>query len=257
MAFADVESTSGTNFASKFVKIVSGIPAIIQILDEHPIKLWKHWVSDGSGRRVSVRCLGAGLCPICARNKRLDYNKDHPEYCPARKRYRVNVLELTPAVKCPKCGAVYPGREGPKMCTVEGCSQDLSGVEATPLNEVKILERGPRLMEQFNALEQAEHPLTNKKEKLQSYPIMLIASGSGREMVIAALPQVPNDTNPDDYERLDLEAGIILQPEEIEHLLQGGNFSDILAARQAVQTPTDVGAASGEGVGRTHQEIPF
>jgi len=118
---------------------------------------------------------------------------------------------------------------------MDGCNADLRDVQAEPLMEVKILERGRRLMEQFAALEQTPHPMTGEAEKLQSYPIMLVATGSGREMTITAVPQAPIDVDLKKFDKFDLEGGLVLEPDEIQFLLDGGAYRDVLAARSAEQ----------------------
>jgi len=92
-------------------------------------------------------------------------------------------------------------------------------------------------MEQFAALEQIPHPLTGEVEKLQSYPIMLVATGSGREMTITAIPQAQIDVDISKFTKLDLSKGIVLTPEEIKYLLEGGSYRDVIAARYADDKP--------------------
>jgi len=233
MAFADgIKQSDYTRRTSKYVKIVTGIPSVVQILDEKPVVIGKHWLVDSTGRRIGLRCPGMEVCPSCARNRALGYNKNHKDFIPLRRRYRVNVLDLTPSVVCPGCEAVYPGKVSGK-CTIDGCSEDLSSIEPAPLSEVRILERGVTLMTQIGALESIPHPLTGKEESLRSYPIMLIATGAGRDMVITAIPQAPNDVDPAGYEKFDLLDDLILTPDEIQHLLEGTAYNDILAARRA------------------------
>jgi len=234
---------------SKYLKIISGIPSVIQIMDEKPIAVMKHWFTDGSGRRIGIRCPGPEVCPVCIRNRQINFNRDHPDFISPQKRYRVNVLELTPVKRCGECGAVYSATAAPQHCSADGCGTDLSEVVKEPLKEVKILERGPSLMDQFAALEKIDHPFTGKQEALQSYPIMLVATGKGKNMVITAIPQVPSDEDIDAYEKLDLNTGLILTSEEIQFLLEGGVYKDIVAARRA-ETET-------KGVEETSKEIPF
>jgi len=72
----------------------------------------------------------------------------------------------------------------------------------------------------------------------------LVATGSGKDMVITAIPQALSDENLDEYEKLDLKGGLILTPEEIQFLLDGGNYSDVMAARRAETESKNVEDAS-------------
>ena len=248
MAFANLDTYGGGSgrTGSKYLKIVTGVPSVIIIMDEHPDLVGKHWITDGTGRKIGLRCPGQDICPICQRNREINYNRDHPDYIQLQRRYRLNVLDLTPVIRCPECVAAYPatGDTSRLVCTNDTCGAQLGNIESEPLKEVKILERGRRLMEQFNALESTPHPFTGKAEKLQTYPIMLVATGSGRDMVITAIPQAMSDENLDSYEKLDLQSGLILEPEEIKYLIEGGSYNDVLSARRAqTQTPRESTAA--------------
>jgi len=243
MTFAKIErtfkKTSGT-----YLKIVSGVPNVILILDEHPTMIGKHWITDGAGRRVGITCIGPNVCPICIRNQQIGYNKEHPDYISFQRRYKINVLDMTPAKKCPKCGAAYP--QAATVCSNDGCGTDLSRVVVAPLNEVKILERGPELMGRLNALENIPHFSTGTPLPLQSYPILLVANGIGTEMDINPVPQALIDIDRSIYEKLDLTVGVVLSSEEITYLLEGGVYRDVLAAREA-DTKADVSPS----------EVPF
>ena len=249
MTFAKIERTFKRT-SGKYLKIVSGVPCVILILDEHPTTIGKHWITDGAGRRVGLTCIGKSVCPICIRNQQIGYNKEHPDYIPFQSRYRINVLELTPVKKCPKCDTAYP--QAAALCNLDGCNTALSDVEIVPLNEVKILERGPQLMERLNALEAMPHFSTGTPLPLQSYPILLVATGSGRQMDINPVPQAPIDVDTSIYEKFDLTAGVILTPEEITYLLEGGVYRDILAAREA-DTKTEATDVATTSAG----DIPF
>lgn len=236
-----------------YLKIVSGIPCKIQILDKTSTTIPKHWITDGSGRRVGLICPGKDVCPICIRNLEISYNRDHPDYIPLQRRHRVNVLDVTEVKRCPNCEAVYVASVAPDVCTSEGCGTNLSEVPVEPLREVKILERGRTLMEQFNALEKTSNPATGKIEPLQSYPILLIATGAGIDMVIVAIPQAPTNEDVEQYEKFDLTQGLELSPDEIQYLLNGGVLRDVLAARSAEAKTTEEGAIPDPKLG----EIPF
>lgn len=242
MTFAPTERK--TTRRNKYLKIVSGIPTVMQILDAESVLVYKHWITDGGGRKVGLRCPGQDICPICLRNREINYDRKNPLFVASQRRYRINVLNLTPVKRCPECNTAYISTTAPETCTGDGCGASLVNVEATPLKEVQILERGRRLMEQFDALESAPHPFVGKPVAIQSYPIMLVATGAGRDMVITAVPQAPSDEDVSKFERYDLSDDLILEAEEIQHLLDGGLYKDVLAARQAEReaktSPPDV-----------------
>lgn len=221
---------------NKFLSVKEGSPATIYVLDKKPTLRYTHFMRDSDGRLVGVRCLGFNRCPICQRNQRIDFNADHPNYISRSRRYRVNVLDITPVKRCPKCGAVYRASNAPAVCSVDGCSGNLTDAESEPLNEVKIFEKGPMWMEQIGALEDDVHPFTGEKMAVQEFPIKLSARGSGYDTVPIVIPQMPSDeVNPKEYldQRFDLEAGLDLSADEVEFLMDGGSLSDILSARSA------------------------
>jgi len=245
---------------SKYLKIVTGIPSVIQIMDDHPVLVGKHWMTDGTGRKIGLRCPGQEVCPICQRNAQIGYNKEDPNYIALQRRYRLNVLDLTPVIICPECGAVYAATGNTKFtgCTNDACKASLDGVPSTPLRVVKILERGRRLMEQFNALEAAPYTFTGKAEPIQTYPIMLVATGSGREMVITAIPQAMSDEDLNSYEKYDLLGDLVLNPEEIKYLLDDGSYSDVMSARRAeTQTARETAAETLANNPLASEDIPF
>jgi hypothetical protein len=238
--FKKPEKSSGKKFRrAQYIKTKEGRPVTIQILDEHPTLIYKHWMRDASGRWVGVWCLG-DACPICHRNERINWNRDHPDYISRSRRYRVNVLDLTPTKVCPDCGAEYHPNTAPNTCVNDACNTDLSQVDAAPLMRVKIMEKGIRLMEQLAALEKEVHPFTQQEMRIQEYPVKLITHGSGTDTVIAVTPQMPNDEldlQQFEDKKFDLEEeGLKLNAEEIEYLMNGGRLSEVLSARSAEES---------------------
>lgn len=254
MPFANVESRTGTR-RNIYLKIVSGIPNKIQILDKSSTIIPKHWITDGSGRRVGLICPGQDICPICTRNKEIGYNSEHPDFISRQLRHRVNVLDLTEVKRCPGCDAIYATTAAPSTCSGDGCGMNLSEVSVGPMCEVKILERGRTLMEQFNALELTPHPTTGNVEELQSYPIMLVATGTGIDTVIVAIPQAPTGEDVSEYEKFDLTQGLKLTPDEIQYLLNGGVLRDVLAARTAEAVTSAEATSTSKPL--KSEDIPF
>lgn len=240
----------GTRPKTNWLKIVPGVPTVLRILDEQPTELYKHWFVDGSGRRIGVRCLGPDTCPVCQRNAQLGFNRDHPDFIPSRWRFQVNVVDLTPVKRCPVCAAAYAEATAPNVCTVDGCTGTFADGPAEPLDEVKILERGRRLLDQFKALAKAPHPMAGERLPVQDYPIMLIATGKGTDMVITAIPQMVQEIT-HDYDGFELPSGLVFTPEEITYLLEGGNFSDVLEERKATRE------MASDTTEVTKERIPF
>lgn len=220
---------------SPWLKISEGAPVVVQIMDEHPTEVHTHWITDSSGRKVGFKCLGSAMCPACQRNNRINWDNKHPDYVRRSNRYRLNVLDLTPVVVCPECGAEYHYSMVPDRCSLDSCNADLTDVEPAPRNRVKVLEKGVTVMQQLDALDSDVHPLTDEKMSIQEYPIKIMAQGKGLNTVTMIHPLAPrDDIDFDVYERHDLEEmSFELTPDEIEYLLDGGTLNDILAARSA------------------------
>lgn len=235
MGFWDGEDQKKGRKVNRFLKVREGMPATVYILDESPTLRYTHFMKDGNGRTVGVKCKGSRHCPICQRNQQLP-DRDHRDYVTPSRRYRVNVLDVTPVKECPECGAIYRESNAPPVCSVDACKANLSDVGAEPLKEVKIFEKGPMWMKQIGALENEKHPYTDKVMGIQEFPIRLSAQGTGFDTTPIIIPQMPDDgISPEDYksERLDLKYGLDLTNEEIRLLMDGGTISDILSARSA------------------------
>ena len=225
--FTQSESNKTGN---NYLKIISGQNVTILILDDTPYEVGKHWMRDSSGQSYSITCPGQDVCPVCLHNKELNYNRDDPTYLSRSRRYMVNVLDLTPVIKCPACDAVYEPRTVPQSCS---CGENLVGIKASPVNEVKILERGKKLMQLIASLEQVPHPFTGEVMKVQEFPIMLVASGKGTEMEIMPMPQAPVDIDTSNLVKYDFSTFKPMSPQEVQAVLDGVTYKDIFAARRA------------------------
>ena len=236
--------------SSKFVKIVVGIPVILQVIDPDAVSKWQHWLKDSEGKNASVKCTGKATCPVCAKNAQLgpDGYKS-PAFVKLQKRYMVNVVNLTP-VKRGSDGEPYlpmkdkTGKLVYPVADVKGNS--LAEVKAEPMNEIQILERGPELFSQLDQLNQAvvdpkdADPINGMKLGLMNFPVQLMAAGEGRDMKVSVTPLVgsPLTINSDDYQskKVDLSAGFAFTTDEVQAILDGVKVSDILAARAALET---------------------
>lgn len=249
--FFDPPKRSKTKRVSQWLKIKEGAPVVFQVMDEAPTEVFTHWVADGNGRRLGIKCLGMNKCPICQRNQQINFDSDHPDYVPRQRRYRLNVLDLTPVIECPECEAIYYETNAPERCSTDGCGSDLRNLESKPLKEVRIFEKGRQNLVQLDALDDEEHPLTGEVMRIWEFPIKAIAHGTGLDTVTIFHPQMPReDVDIEAYEKFDLEGVTLeLDPEEIEFILDGGTYEDIFSARSAEEEVEDIEEDS--------EEIPF
>ncbi len=239
------EPQKAQNNSNKFVKIVAGVPTILQVIDTDAVAKWQHWLTDSQNKNVSVRCLGKGTCPVCNKNALLGQNAyKNPAYIKIQRRFMVNVVNLTP-VKRGSDGEPYlPMRDKTGKLVYpdhDAKGNSLLEVEAKPMNEVQILERGPELFAQLEALNTTvrdpSDPFNGPVLGLTNYAIQVMATGEGREMKLNVTPMLgsPFKIDPKDYEdkKIDLNAGFSFTVEEIQSILDGVAVSDIVAARVA------------------------
>jgi phage FluMu protein Com len=230
----DYKGNRKENRVSRWLSVDEGAPVVVQVLDEHPTHVYTHWMADGEGRRLGFTCLGNEKCPVCQRNNRINWDKDHADYVSRGNRYRVNVLDLTPVIECPECGSVYYETAAPATCNADGCGANLRDIDSEPLMEVRILEKGPRIMQHLDALDNDEHPLTGEVMRLQEFPVRMSARGTGLDKVTTISPQMPRDIDVEMFDKYDLdEVGLTLTADEIEYVMNGGTYSDIFSARSA------------------------
>lgn len=238
------ETETKTKFVNHYLSLKEGYPVTIQILEDATQK-FQHWMkTPDKPRGFPVPCLGYRDCPICNRNRSLGENyKEHPDYIPVQKRYMVNVVDLTP---CKRSGdevylAVLDNSGKPVFPSTDSKGNSLAEVPVTPVNEVKILERGPELFEK-KLKPLASGAVTDSDDnplEITQFPIQLTLTGTGRNTDVGAVPKVGSKltVNPNDYsdKLLDLTAGLRFTEEEISAMLDGTNFSDVMAARNAMK----------------------
>ena len=243
MPFLPENKDQKTKFVNNYLTLREGFPVLIQILEDASQK-FQHWMkTSDKPKGFPVPCLGYRDCPICLRNRSLGENyKEHPDFIPVSKRYLVNVVDLSP---CKRSGdEVYlgvPDETGKLVFPVrDSKGNSLEDVQVTPVNEVKILERGPELFEKklrpltTGAVTDADdNPL-----EITQFPIQLTVTGSGRTTDVGAVPKPFSKykINPADYsdKLIDLTAGLRFSSDEIEEMMKGTTFTDVLAARKAM-----------------------
>lgn len=251
MSYFEEPKKNTNSMANKFVKVVVGIPTIIQVVDENSVSKWQHWLKDSQGNNVSVKCSGKTTCPVCLKNAHLGNDYNNPAYIKVQKRFMLNVVNLTPVKRGSEGEPYIPMRDKNGKLVypatdVKGNS--LAEVKAEPMNEVQILERGPQLFAQLEQLNNSvvnpkdPDPINGEKLGLMHFPIQLTASGEGRNMkvTVQALVGSPLTVNPEDYadKKIDLNAGFTFTNEEVQAILDGVAVTDIVAARAAQDAQT-------------------
>lgn len=221
--------------SSSYVKFDPEYRVVLRILNPEARLVWKHWVSEANeGRGMGAICpntsANVGGCPIEASLK--DLPKDDPKRLEkrAKKRYIANVLDRTPYTTCSSCNERTPG----KKC--QSCGSDLKKNTFEPLNEVKILEGGPRLF--FETLNGVEKLQTEELGlEITDYDIIFQTQGIGRDRKISAIPQAASELTEQDL--ADKETGepqplfdldLLAEPasiEEIELMLQGATMQQL------------------------------
>jgi hypothetical protein len=216
----------------------------IRILDEDVPHHLCYWFGSGH-----VKALGADD-PQATQNKRIrmenpDNFKQVKGYRQLAVRYFMNVLDRTVVKVCPECNREVKAVSGefPNLCPV--CSEGkLAAVEAAPLNEVRMLQGGKTLFEQF-----VEKQLITKDEEgneigVQNFDLTLIVVGSGSKRQTIAVAGDGRDEVSVPPESLYDTTKMIpeVSVEEMEKLVAGVSLRDILAGRRTDATTTVVPA---------------
>lgn len=239
------EQPKKKSIVDRYIKLVTGIPVTVQILDNSATPVHRHWIkTSDKPKGFPINCLGYNSCPICLRNRSLgEKPQDNPLYIAFQRRYMVNVIDLTLCVKSSHTQEIFygiPNSEGilqfPKQ---DGEGHSLLDVTPTPRMEVMILERGPDLFEKkFRPLDnRVKHE--GKALHITEFPIELVAEGAGRDMVVTVFP-LPGDPRTVDISKyqeskFDLNGGLRFNAEEVSAMMTGTALSDILAARNAAE----------------------
>lgn len=238
MSFADIPEDSGREFrANQFVKIEAGIPLRLRILDKKALHTEKHFLPS---QKVSILCLGDDVCPICINNQKLI--RANPDVSPRQlkglifrqNRYLVNVLNRTQVKRTVGGDIVFSsGGQFPTHAPLTG--ELLVDIQPEALDRVEILERGPTLFSQLNAISSQVTDEAGNPRPLTAYDVVIMATGHGRKMTTNVIPYPNNDDEiavPDE-DRYALETiGIRLSPEEITKLVNGVALRDIFEQRR-------------------------
>jgi len=240
MSFADIpDFEQGSDFRkTQFVKLSSGSTVRVRILDKKAHMVEKHFIPH---QKISLLCLGDETCPICQNNRKL--MNENPDVKPSKltgfinrqRRYMVNALNRTTVKITPSGKVVFPrGTEFPPNDPETG--ELLVNIEPTTIDEVQILENGPVLFSQLNAVNDAITDDAGNPLGLWTYDISISTVGTGRKTVRNVVPLThQNDVlEIDENDLYALETvGIQLAPSEIEKVLGGVSLRDIFAERNA------------------------
>ena len=242
MSFSvDIKEFGGSFTKTKYFVWTPG-EHTIRILDNDVPHHLCYWFGSGH-----VKALGADDSQATM-NKRIrmenpDNYKKVKGYRPLAVRYFMNVLDRTIVKICPECTREVKSIAGefPNLCPV--CSEGkLAAVEAAPLNEVRMLQGGKTLFEQF-----VEKQLTTKDEEgneigVQNFDLTLIVVGVGNKRQTIAVAGAGRDevvVPPDqlyDTNKMIPE----VTTEEMESLVSGVSLRDVLAGRRTDVTTTVV-----------------
>lgn len=207
---------------------------LIRILDEELYTELCYWFGRGY-----IKALGWDD-PVAEQNKAIKL--ENPEnyrqvkgYHGLQERGYMNVLDLTPTKVCPKCGADVKATHGtfPMMCPK--CNTSVANIEATPLNKVRILSGTENFWEEFDKFEKTELDKDGEFIGWSGFDIELLVAGEGAQR--RSIPRSTGNREPREVSEdalFDLESITPrLEEEELEQLLRGVSFKDIMAARRA------------------------
>lgn len=188
-------SQSTLTRGSDYVKLTNEHPTVIRILDSKPIISWTHFVKGHSafpnanaGKGMSFTCLGKKECPVCQWNAKQEAKAKNR--IGSRRVYTFNVLERTPVVKCPDCGAEHYSVKGnyPEDCQNPDCSASLLDIDAEPLDKIKIMQKGVTIANQFISLEEEFGEVTE-------YDIKMDTRGVGDQVSTTCVPKPQTTLN--------------------------------------------------------------
>ena len=250
----DIKTFGGDFVRTKYFVWTPG-EHVVRILDEDVPSHLCYWFGSGH-----VKALGADD-PQATMNKKIrlenpDNFRKVKGYRQLAVRYFMNVLDRTVVKICPECTREVKSVSGefPPLCPV--CQKgQLASIEAAPLNEVRMLQGGKTLFEQF-----VEKQLTTKDEEgneigVQNFDLNLIVVGVGNKRQTIAMVgdgrdevSVPPEKLYDPYKMIP-EVSV----EEMEKLVAGVALRDLLAGRRS-DTTTEVSTIPDAKVEETAED---
>jgi len=242
--FADIPERNfeESNFKkTAFVPFFNGASLRIRVLDQKAHAVEKHFINRS---KISVICLGEEACPICENNRRLVNanpgmkRNEIKGLIYKQTRFMANIFNRTPVKTTPSGKLVYPiNNKFPSADATTG--EVLIDIEAKPINQVQVLERGSTLFSQLNLVHNSVVDEIGQPLGLWNYDISISVLGSGKDMVtnVSALSHLNDKIEVADEDRYALETvGIRLAPGEMVKALEGVTLRDIFAARRSEDT---------------------
>jgi len=230
MPFATIKSRETQDFKKTVFMNLDQGQYTVRILDAEAVQEFSHWING-----TTIKCLEDD-CPQCAQNKQLisEYPKDfrtQKGYTSRSQKFLVNVMDLTPVKVCPQCQA--ENVKSANACSA--CEGLLTEVTAAPSRKVKVLSRGVKLFEQFNAAEEYLNGLEDEQLKLTDVAVVINVSGTGKNKVPTAIPTSKKlGPLPEGLELYDTSiVSLTITRAEMVKLMEGVSLKDILASRQA------------------------
>lgn len=264
MAFATIPETQSEFKPTEWVKVTSGIPLRLRILDKNALHNVKHYITS---QKVSIMCVGEESCPICQNNSKLI--RENPDvqhrqirgFISRQNRYMVNVLNRTMVKIAPVSGSIIYATSGTFPTHDPSTGEMITEVDAQPLNRVQVLERGPTLFSQLNGINETVLDKAGNPRGLWSYDIVLMATGVGRKMTTNIVPYPDSDdvveVKEEDLHTLET-LGVRLTPDETLELLRGISLRDIFETRRSSQDVgelTDVQGEVSDGVKKSVTDL--
>jgi hypothetical protein len=244
----DIKTYGGDFVKTKYFVWTPG-EHVVRVLDEDVPAHLCYWFGSGH-----VLALGADD-PQATQNKRIrmenpDNFKKVKGYRGLNTRYFMNVLDRTIVKICPECNREVKSVSGEFPVTCPVCTKgQLASIEAAPLNEVRIIQGGKTLFEQF-----VEKQLTTKDEEgneigIQNFDCNLVVVGVGNKRQTVVMVGDGRDEVSVPPEKLYDNTKMIpeVTTEEMEKLVGGVSLRDLLAGRrQVTETTATVAPATAE-----------
>lgn len=179
MSFADIPELK--SIKASFFSINEGNPVMGQILSPSAERFYVHTIKTSDGK--FIRFEHHDNCVVC---QNVEFRERYKPYYS----FRVTVLNVTPVIRCPKCGTAYStigAHKTPERCLQDGV--DLTQVPVAPLNEPQILEGGVTLFKNLNAIIDMMSK-TSPNFDLHKLVLMFTATGTGTKKVTTIVPRV-------------------------------------------------------------------
>lgn len=199
---------------------------------------------------ATFECLGEE-CPICKNNQKMffEHGKEAPKmqgFVSQRQVGYINVLDRTPVKICPNPECQHEVKKNgvnfPPACPK--CNASLAGVQAKPLDKVKMMAKGKKVFDQLALADVSVlDEVTQTPIGFNNYDFEVIVIGGNTPPVLKALPERNDKVEVPEEMLFDADKAIIhLNADEITDLLRGVSLKDILKARGPESNPAVEGS---------------